>query len=80
MQIGVLSPDRQISLKGYYRCMSDKRTIPNMKTFDDLVAEASTNVTELMPWELSEKIQQQSNLVLIDVREANEFNVHAHSK
>lgn len=45
-----------------------------MKTFDDLVAEASIHITELMPWDLADKIEQQKDLLVIDVREADEFN------
>ena len=45
-----------------------------MKTFDDLVAEASIYITELMPWDLADKIEQQKDLLVIDVREADEFN------
>ena len=44
-----------------------------MKTFDDLVAEASTHITELMPWDLVAKIEQNEPVLLIDVREADEF-------
>ncbi len=44
-----------------------------MKTFDDLVAEAATHITELMPWDLVDKLEQQENMLIIDVREADEF-------
>ena len=44
-----------------------------MKTFDQLVAEAASVISELMPWDLAEKFDQSSPL-LIDVREPDEFN------
>lgn len=49
-----------------------------MKTFDQLVAETATLINEIMPWDLAEKLAQNqkeptSNLHLIDVREADEF-------
>lgn len=44
-----------------------------MKTYDQLVAEAASYITELMPWDLVEKLEQSSPL-LIDVREPNEFD------
>lgn len=51
-----------------------------MKTFDQLVAETSAKVTELMPWDLAEKIDDKENLLLVDVREADEFNAMHISK
>ena len=44
-----------------------------MKTFDQIVAETTALITEVMPWDLAEKLSQQSSLILIDVREADEF-------
>lgn len=44
-----------------------------MKTFDQLVAEAANYITELMPWDLAEKLEQSTPLI-IDVREPDEFN------
>ena len=44
-----------------------------MKTLDQLVAQAAQHITELMPWDLAEKIENNETLLLIDVREANEF-------
>ena len=44
-----------------------------MKTYDQLVAEAASYIAELMPWDLAEKLEQ-STLLLIDVREPEEFN------
>lgn len=46
-----------------------------MKTYDQLVAEAANLITELMPWDLADKIQAQQDLLIVDVREADEFAV-----
>ena len=48
-----------------------------MKTFDQLVAETAIKIVELMPWDLAEKIDSNENVLLVDVREAEEFN-HMH--
>ena len=45
-----------------------------MKTFNQLVAETAAQISELMPWDLADKISRQENLLLVDVREADEFN------
>jgi rhodanese-related sulfurtransferase len=44
-----------------------------MKTFDQLIAEAASVISELMPWDLADKLDQTTPL-LIDVREPDEFN------
>jgi rhodanese-related sulfurtransferase len=44
-----------------------------MKTFDQIVAETAALITEIMPWDLAEKIDQPQNLLIIDVREADEY-------
>ena len=44
-----------------------------MKTFDQIVAETAALITEIMPWDLSEKLDQQQDLLMIDVREADEY-------
>ena len=44
-----------------------------MKTFDQLVADATARVEQWMPWDLQAALEQQPNLLLIDVREADEF-------
>ena len=46
-----------------------------MKTFDQLVAEAAAHIVELMPWDLEKKLDNNEPLLLIDVREPEEFNV-----
>ena len=45
-----------------------------MKTYDQLVAEIATQISELMPWDLAEKIENKEDLLLVDVREAEEYN------
>ena len=34
-----------------------------MKTFDQIVAETAALITEIMPWDLAEKIDQQQNMI-----------------
>jgi len=45
-----------------------------MKTFKEIVAEASKNITELMPWDVDERIKQNNDLLIIDIREECEFS------
>jgi len=45
-----------------------------MKHFTDLIAEALPDVEELFPWDLEEKLEQSSDLILLDVREPDEFS------
>ncbi|HEY9147876.1 MAG TPA: rhodanese-like domain-containing protein [Gammaproteobacteria bacterium] len=45
-----------------------------MKHFTDLIAEALPEVEELFPWDLEEKLQQESELILLDVREPSEYD------
>ena len=45
-----------------------------MKTFDQLVAETATQINELMPWDLAEKIENREDILLVDVRQAEEYN------
>lgn len=44
-----------------------------MKTFKQLVAEHTKHVSELMPWDLEEKLLQPNKPLLLDIREADEF-------
>lgn len=44
-----------------------------MKRYTDLVTEALTRVREIMPWDLTEKLEQKTDLLLVDVREPAEF-------
>jgi len=45
-----------------------------MKHFTDLIADALPEVEELFPWDLEEKLQENNDLILLDVREPNEFD------
>ncbi len=45
-----------------------------MKHFTDLIAEALPEVEELFPWDLTEKLQENPELILLDVREPSEFD------
>lgn len=45
-----------------------------MKHFTDLIADALPEVEELFPWDLEEKLQGESDLILLDVREPSEFD------
>ncbi|MFM2317660.1 MAG: hypothetical protein RLZZ215_281 [Pseudomonadota bacterium] len=42
------------------------------KTYKDLVAEARTQVREIFPWDLQERLAQQPDTLVIDIREPNE--------
>lgn len=44
-----------------------------MMCYDDLVAEALTQVKEIMPWDLSRRLAMGESPLLLDVREAAEF-------
>ncbi len=44
-----------------------------MKSFQDLVDESSKHVAELMPWDLEEKLQQNTPPIILDIREPEEF-------
>jgi len=44
-----------------------------MKTFKQLVAKHAKHVTELMPWDLEEKLKQNHPPLLLDIREPDEF-------
>lgn len=44
-----------------------------MKRYTDLVAELLPEVEELFPWDLEEKLQENPDLILLDVREPDEF-------
>lgn len=45
-----------------------------MKHFTDLIAEALPEVEELFPWDLEEKLGQESKPILLDIREPYEFD------
>lgn len=45
------------------------------KTFNDLIADAlASGVTEIFPWDLEEKLQQEPETLLLDIREPDEFD------
>jgi len=44
-----------------------------MKTFNQLVEEARAGVDEIFPWDLEELIEQEKELLLLDIREIDEF-------
>lgn len=46
----------------------------NVITFDQMVAQTAAQINELMPWDVAEKIANKESLLLLDVREADEFN------
>ncbi len=44
------------------------------KTFNDLIADAlASGVTEIFPWDLQDKLEQQPETLLLDIREPDEF-------
>ena len=43
------------------------------KTFKELVDEALTEIEEIEPWDLEDYLQQNPDALLLDVREADEF-------
>ncbi|WP_078118713.1 rhodanese-like domain-containing protein [Thiosocius teredinicola] len=45
-----------------------------MKRFLELVRDCLTDVKELMPWDLEERLQENSDILLVDVREPYEFD------
>ena len=46
-----------------------------MKTFDQTESpQAAEHISELMPWDLEQKLDDNESLLLIDVREPEEFN------
>ena len=45
-----------------------------MKKFNDLVAESAKNVTEILPWDLEERYEENPSLLLLDIREPYEYD------
>ncbi|PCJ85551.1 MAG: sulfurtransferase [Thiotrichaceae bacterium] len=45
-----------------------------MKTFKEIVAEASKTITEIMPWDVEERIKENADLLIVDIREECEFS------
>ncbi len=46
-----------------------------MDGYQKLVAQALTTVGEVLPWDLEEEIKNSPNLILLDIREQNEFDM-----
>ena len=44
-----------------------------MKRFIELISDCLTDVREIMPWDLEERLQANPDLLILDVREPYEF-------
>jgi rhodanese-related sulfurtransferase len=44
-----------------------------MKNFLELIKDCLSDVKEIMPWDLEERLQENPDLLLVDVREPDEF-------
>jgi rhodanese-related sulfurtransferase len=44
-----------------------------MKNFLQLIKDCLRDVKEIMPWDLEERLQENPDLLLVDVREPDEF-------
>ena len=44
-----------------------------MKTFNDLVSESLSHITEIMPWDLEEKLDSLEKPLIVDIREKDEY-------
>ena len=44
-----------------------------MKTFNELVEQSAKNVTEIFPWDLEERLEENPSLLLLDIREPYEY-------
>lgn len=44
-----------------------------MKKFNELVAESAKNVTEIFPWDLEERFEENPSILLLDIREPYEY-------
>lgn len=44
-----------------------------MKKFNILIAESAKNITEIFPWDLEERFEENPSLLLLDIREPYEF-------
>jgi rhodanese-related sulfurtransferase len=45
-----------------------------MKRFMELIRDCLTDVKEIMPWDLEERLEENPDLLLVDVREPQEFD------
>ena len=50
-----------------------------MKTFNQLIADVLPEIEEIFPWDLEEMLEENPDLLLVDIREADEFEF-AHIK
>ncbi|SMN01373.1 Rhodanese-related sulfurtransferase [uncultured Candidatus Thioglobus sp.] len=46
-----------------------------MDDYHKLVEKALVSVDEIFPWDLEEEIEKNSDLILLDIREQNEFEM-----
>ena len=53
--------------------MSGPFILHTMKRFTDLITACLPQVPEILPWDLRERLDQSSDLILLDVREPYEF-------
>jgi len=44
-----------------------------MKTFTQLISDILPNINEIFPWDLEDMLEENSNLLLVDIREFDEF-------
>ena len=44
------------------------------KTFKDIVADTLLEINELFPWDVEELIESNSQLMLVDIREKEDFD------
>jgi len=45
-----------------------------MKTFKEIVDQARITITELFPWDVEERTEQNKELLIVDIREQSEFD------
>ena len=45
-----------------------------MKKFNDLIARSAKNVTEIFPWDLEERLEENPSILILDIREPYEFD------
>lgn len=45
-----------------------------MKTYKKLVEEILPNISEMFPWDLEERLQENNDILLIDITEPREYN------
>ena len=44
-----------------------------MKLFTELVKELTPQITEIFPWDFTEKLEEENNILILDIREAYEY-------